>query len=331
CANASAELSALPAPRLLRAQAFELETAVNTVFLDTGRGLYRSGTGVDYRQTSNAVALAFQIVPGELAEQVAANLIADVERRGDHHDCGHIGVRYLLPVLSAHGRGDLALRVLANPTAPGWRAWLEAGHSTFMEMWHEPRSCSHYFMGTPVTWIHEHAAGLRRGQPGRRPRASLGAGGGARRNAGPGAAAGHRLAAGAGDAHRQLVSPAPQAGAPAPPGARERRTSAGSGMAGPDGRCDDHDLDRSAAEVDLRGCEGSERADVRCLQTLGALLDVELNALVLLEVTTTGARNRAEVRENVGGAVLGGDEAVALVGVEPGDDASSHGDIPSLS
>src|SRR5699024_11669971 len=68
-----------------------------------------------------------------------------------------------------------------------------------------------------------------------------------------------------------------------------------------------------------------------CLQTLGALLDVELNALVLLEVTTTGARNRAEVRENVGGAVLGGDEAVALVGVEPGDDASSHGDIPSLS
>jgi len=165
-ANASAELSALPAPRLLRAQAFELETAVNTVFLDTGRGLYRSGTGVDYRQTSNAVALAFQIVPGELAEQVAANLIADVERRGDHHDCGHIGVRYLLPVLSAHGRGDLALRVLANPTAPGWRAWLEAGHSTFMEMWHEPRSCSHYFMGTPVTWIHEHAAGLRRGADG---------------------------------------------------------------------------------------------------------------------------------------------------------------------
>src|SRR5690625_6551100 len=35
-----------------------------------------------------------------------------------------------------------------------------------MEMWHEPRSCSHYFMGTPVTWIHEHAAGLRRGADG---------------------------------------------------------------------------------------------------------------------------------------------------------------------
>src|SRR5699024_588975 len=81
-------------------------------------------------------------------------------------DCGHIGVRFLLPVLSRHGYGDLALRVLENPTAPGWRAWLDAGNTTFMEMWGRPRSCSHYFMGTPVTWIHEHVAGLRRGRDG---------------------------------------------------------------------------------------------------------------------------------------------------------------------
>src|SRR5690625_7685675 len=102
-------------------------------------------------------------------------------------------------------------------------------------------------------------------------------------------------------------------------------------MAGPDGRCDDHDLDRSAAEVDLRGCEGSERADVRCLQTLGALLDVGLNARVLLGVTTTGARNRTGVRENDGGAVRGGEAAVALVGVEPGAAGSSDGDSRSMS
>src|SRR5690606_851988 len=48
----------------------------------------------------------------------------------------------------------------------GWKAWLEAGNSTFAEMWEEPRSHSHYFMGTPVTWIHEHVAGLRRGPEG---------------------------------------------------------------------------------------------------------------------------------------------------------------------
>src|SRR5699024_12380416 len=38
--------------------------------------------------------------------------------------------------------------------------------STFMGMWQNPRSCSHYFMGTPATWIHEHVAGLRRGRDG---------------------------------------------------------------------------------------------------------------------------------------------------------------------
>ncbi|OFT62242.1 hypothetical protein HMPREF3159_04240 [Brachybacterium sp. HMSC06H03] len=56
--------------------------------------------------------------------------------------------------------------MLSNPTAPGWRAWLEAGNSTFAEMWEQPRSHSHYFMGTPVTWLHEHVAGLRRGAEG---------------------------------------------------------------------------------------------------------------------------------------------------------------------
>ena len=162
----------LPAPEALREDAARLERAVNSVFLDPERGLYRDpGTPAEpgtstYRQTSNVLPLAFGIVPPELVEAVVEHLVADIVSRGDHHDCGHLGVRFLLPVLSAHGHGALALRVLSTPTAPGWRAWLEAGNSTFAEMWEEPRSHSHYFMGTPVTWIHEHVAGLRRGPEG---------------------------------------------------------------------------------------------------------------------------------------------------------------------
>jgi alpha-L-rhamnosidase len=165
----------LPAPETLREDASRLEQAVNSIFLDTELGLYRDpGTAAEtaapgtpgFRQTSNILPLAFGIVPPVQVEAVARNLVADIAARGDHHDCGHLGVRFLLPVLSAHGHGALALRVLSNPTAPGWKAWLEAGNSTFAEMWEEPRSHSHYFMGTPVTWIHEHVAGLRRGPEG---------------------------------------------------------------------------------------------------------------------------------------------------------------------
>ena len=156
----------LPSPAPLREDAETLEAAVNTLFLDPDRGMYRDPGSTVYRQTSNLLPLAHGIVPSGQIEAVLAHLVEDVEARGDHHDCGHIGVRYLLPVLSAHGHGALALRVLANPTAPGWRSWLEDGNSTFMEMWENPRSCSHYFMGTPATWIHEHVAGLRRGPDG---------------------------------------------------------------------------------------------------------------------------------------------------------------------
>lgn len=165
-ASTSAAPGALLSPDQLREQAATLEEAVNTVFLDSERGRYRDPGEDSYRQTSNLLPLAFHIVPEARVEAVVAHLVADIEARGDHHDCGHIGVRYLLPVLSEHGHGALAMRVLSNPTAPGWKAWLDAGNSTFMEMWQDPRSCSHYFMGTPATWIHEHVAGLRRGPEG---------------------------------------------------------------------------------------------------------------------------------------------------------------------
>src|SRR5699024_11447474 len=112
-----------------------LEAAVNAVFLDSGRGVYRDPGSTVYRQTSNLLPLARGIVPSGQVEAVLAHLVEDIVSRGDHHDCGHLGVRHLLPVLSAHGHGALAWRVLTAPGAPGWRDWLEAGNSTFMEMW----------------------------------------------------------------------------------------------------------------------------------------------------------------------------------------------------
>ena len=137
-ASTSAAPGALLSPDQLREQAATLEEAVNTVFLDSERGRYRDPGEDSYRQTSNLLPLAFHIVPEAQVEAVVAHLVADIEARGDHHDCGHIGLRHLLPVLSEHGHGALAMRVLGNPTAPGWKAWLDAGNSTFMEMWQDP-------------------------------------------------------------------------------------------------------------------------------------------------------------------------------------------------
>src|SRR5690606_20540308 len=52
----------------------------------------------------------------------------------------------------------------------------------------------------------------------------------------------------------------------------------------------------------------SERTNVRRLGALGSLLRVELDLLCFLEVAVSAALNRAEVREDIGGTVVGSNE-----------------------
>jgi len=65
------------------------------------------------------------------------------------------------------------------------------------------------------------------------------------------------------------------------------------------------------------GRYASERADVLRLRPLLPLGRVELDLLVLIQRPVARARDRGEVDEHVRGPVIGGDEAKALIGVEP--------------
>jgi alpha-L-rhamnosidase len=149
-------------PNDYRKAAAELADGLNRAFLDREAGRYRSADDPDYRQTSNAVPLAFGIVPEDLVAQVAANLAADVEARGFHLNTGCLGVGVLLPVLTAHGYGDVATKVALQRTYPSWGYWFELGADTMWEKWEDDsRSRNHYFQGTVVQWIFENVAGLR--------------------------------------------------------------------------------------------------------------------------------------------------------------------------
>jgi alpha-L-rhamnosidase len=102
------------------------------------------------------------LVPAELVDRVAANLAADVEARGFHLNTGCLGVGVLLPVLTAHGYGDVATKVALQRTYPSWGYWFELGADTMWEMWEDDsRSRNHYFQGTVVQWIYANVAGLR--------------------------------------------------------------------------------------------------------------------------------------------------------------------------
>src|ERR1017187_10885847 len=80
-----------------------------------------------------------------------------------------------------------------------------------------------------------------------------------------------------------------------------------------------------------RRCESrrgwSERANLLGLGPLSALAGGELDSLVLLKTAESVNLNRGVVHEDVGAAVVRGDETVALVGVEPLHGALRH--VPS--
>ncbi|MFF0271374.1 family 78 glycoside hydrolase catalytic domain [Kribbella sp. NPDC004536] len=145
-----------------RKAAGELADGLNRAFLDRDAGRYRSAEDPDYRQTSNAVPLAFGIVPEDLAPKVAAGLAADVRARGFHLNTGCLGVGVLLPVLTKYGYGDVATKVALQRSYPSWGYWIDLGADTMWEMWEDDsRSRNHYFQGTVVQWIFENVAGLR--------------------------------------------------------------------------------------------------------------------------------------------------------------------------
>jgi alpha-L-rhamnosidase len=146
----------------LRKAATELTEGLNRAFLDRSAGIYRTAEDPDYRQTSNAVPLAFGLVPDELVPQVVANLVADIEARGFHLNTGCLGVGVLLPVLTKYGHADVAAKLALQRTYPSWGYWLDQGADTMWEMWEtDTRSRNHYFQGTVAQWLLENVAGVR--------------------------------------------------------------------------------------------------------------------------------------------------------------------------
>ncbi|HEX6355015.1 family 78 glycoside hydrolase catalytic domain [Actinophytocola sp.] len=139
--------------------------ALNATFLRDGA--YRTDKDPGYRQTSNAIPLAFGMVPADAVPAVVDSLVADIRERGNHLNTGALGTSVLLPVLTAHGHADVAHALATQRTYPSWGFWFDKGADTMWEAWPlDSRSRGHYFLGTVVQWLYENVAGLRPGDAG---------------------------------------------------------------------------------------------------------------------------------------------------------------------
>ncbi|WP_205470849.1 family 78 glycoside hydrolase catalytic domain [Nocardioides sp. SYSU D00038] len=154
----------------LREEAAEIRTAFNAAFYDADAGVYRDAQA-GYRQTHNVLAVAFGLVPDGDVQRVVDNLARDIsEERDDHLWTGVLGTKYLLPLLTEHGHGDLAYRVATQTDYPSWGRWFESaeGSTSMWEAWDDYRSRNHYFLGTIDDWFFEDLAGITPTAPGYR-------------------------------------------------------------------------------------------------------------------------------------------------------------------
>jgi alpha-L-rhamnosidase len=129
-----------------------------------------SGRIGENTQTAYAVALQFDLLPGDLRAEAARRLAAEVKTRG-HLTTGFVGTPYLCHVLSRYGHTDLAYLLLNREDYPSWLYPVKQGATTIWERWDGQKpdgtfqdvgmnSFNHYAYGAIGEWMYRVVAGL---------------------------------------------------------------------------------------------------------------------------------------------------------------------------
>jgi alpha-L-rhamnosidase len=132
----------------------------------TARGLIGSAT-----QTCYVLALHFDLLPDNLRPAAVAELVRDIEQRGDHLSTGFVGTPYINWVLSENGRADVAYKLLKQTSWPSWLYSVTQGATTIWERWdgwthdkgfQDPsmNSFNHYAYGAIGAWMYAVVAGI---------------------------------------------------------------------------------------------------------------------------------------------------------------------------
>ncbi len=111
-------------------------------------------------QTSNALALLMNFAPIEKRAECLAQLVEDVETKGN--TTGDVGYRYLLMALANSDRSDVIDKILNDATKPGYAYQLAHGATALTEAWdtNPTSSQNHFMLGQVTEWFYAHLAGI---------------------------------------------------------------------------------------------------------------------------------------------------------------------------
>ena len=121
------------------------------------------------QQSAQILPLAFDLVSDTLRGALAAKLARDVTQiRGGNAYVGILGIRYVFPVLTDAGFGDVAFTIATQTDYPSYGFWADSlGWTSLGENWEaSSRSRNHHMFGSIAQWFYEGLAGIRPAAPG---------------------------------------------------------------------------------------------------------------------------------------------------------------------
>jgi alpha-L-rhamnosidase len=124
-------------------------------------------------QTSQVLALKFDLVPDDMRSRVVERLVADIHGRGIALSTGLIGTQFVLDVLADAGRVDLAYSLLLRSEYPSWGYMVARDATTVWERWdgslnrnYATASHNHYALGSVGGFLFRSVAGIEELEPG---------------------------------------------------------------------------------------------------------------------------------------------------------------------
>lgn len=129
--------------------------------------------------TAYALALVFDLLPGELRQRAGDLLAREIAADGFHIGTGFLGTPLVCDALAETGNGDTAWAMLLQKECPSWLYAVTMGATTVWERWDSMlpdgsintgrmTSFNHYALGAVADFLHRRVAGLAPAAPGYR-------------------------------------------------------------------------------------------------------------------------------------------------------------------
>jgi alpha-L-rhamnosidase len=141
----------------LAARARAVAESFNKTFYHPARHSYATDS-----QAANAIPVVFGLAPQSDVPAIVANIVADMQKRGDALTAGDVGYRFVLQALADHGQSEEIFKVNNQSARPGYGYQLAHGSTSLPEAWDaDPRdSQDHFMLGHILEWFYRDLAGI---------------------------------------------------------------------------------------------------------------------------------------------------------------------------